>query len=173
MKFLQTGGPLGGVIGLDALDLHIDFDEMQGAGAMFGSGGIIIGDEDASVVDLIRLLVAFCQYESCGKCFPCRLGMTQLLDLMERVAGFEARPGDLDACERVGMTMKLGSLCAHGQLGFNPINSALKHFREEFETHVNEKRDPTGRTSTKFYSPKASRPYAEDFKGVQPLELVK
>ena len=171
MKLLQTGGPLGGVIGLDSLDLHIDFDEMQQAGAMFGSGGIIVGDEDASVVDLIRLLVAFCQYESCGKCFPCRLGMTQLLDLIERVARFEGRPGDMEACERVGTTMKIGSLCAHGQLGFNPISSALQHFREEFETHVTERRDPTGRTSTKFYSPKTTRPYAEDFSEAQPLKV--
>ena len=171
MKLLQTGGPLGGVIGLESLALHIDFDEMQQAGAMFGSGGIIVGDEDASVVDLIRVLVAFCQYESCGKCFPCRLGMTQLLDQIERIARFEGRPGDMEACERVGTTMKIGSLCAHGQLGFNPISSALTHFREEFETHITERRDPTGRTSTRFYSPKTTRPYAEDFQGPQPLKV--
>lgn len=172
LKLLQTGGPLGGVIGLDSLELHIDFDEMQKAGAMFGSGGIIVGDEDASVVDLIRVLVAFCQYESCGKCFPCRLGMTQMLDLVERIARFEGRPGDLEACERVGSTMKIGSLCAHGQLGFNPISSALTHFRDEFEAHVTERRDPTGRTSTRFYSPKATRPYGEDFVQEQPIEFV-
>ena len=172
MKLLQTGGPLGGVIGLESLALHIDFDEMQQAGAMFGSGGIIVGDEDASVVDLIRVLVAFCQYESCGKCFPCRLGMTQLLDQIERIARFEGRPGDMEACERVGTTMKIGSLCAHGQLGFNPISSALTHFREEFETHITERRDPTGRTSTKFYSPNSTRPYAEDFTGPQPLKVT-
>ena len=172
MKLLQTGGPLGGVIGLESLALHIDFDEMQQAGAMFGSGGIIVGDEDASVVDLIRVLVAFCQYESCGKCFPCRLGMTQLLDQIERIARFEGRPGDMEACERVGTTMKIGSLCAHGQLGFNPISSALTHFREEFETHITERRDPTGRTSTRFYSPKTTRPYAEDFTGPQPLKVT-
>ena len=172
MKLLQTGGPLGGVIGLESLALHIDFDEMQQAGAMFGSGGIIVGDEDASVVDLIRVLVAFCQYESCGKCFPCRLGMTQLLDQIERIARFEGRPGDMEACERVGTTMKIGSLCAHGQLGFNPISSALTHFREEFETHITERRDPTGRTSTRFYSPKTTRPYAEDFQGPQPLKVT-
>ena len=172
LKLLQTGGPLGGVIGRDSLELHIDFDEMQKAGAMFGSGGIIVGDEDASVVDLIRVLVAFCQYESCGKCFPCRLGMTQMLDLVERIARFEGRPGDLEACERVGSTMKIGSLCAHGQLGFNPISSALAHFRDEFEAHVTERRDPTGRTSTRFYSPKAGRPYGEDFLQEQPIEFA-
>ena len=171
MKLLQTGGPLGGVIGLESLALHIDFDEMQQAGAMFGSGGIIVGDEDASVVDLIRVLVTFCQYESCGKCFPCRLGMTQLLDQIERIARFEGRPGDMEACERVGTTMKIGSLCAHGQLGFNPISSALMHFRDEFETHITERRDPTGRTSTRFYSPKTTRPYSEDFSEAQPLKV--
>ena len=172
LKLLQTGGPLGGVIGLDSLELRIEFDEMLKAGAMFGSGGIIVGDEDASVVDLIRVLVAFCQYESCGKCFPCRLGMTQMLDLIERIARFEGKTGDLEACERVGATMKIGSLCAHGQLGFNPIGSALTHFRDEFEAHITERRDPTGRTSTRFYSPKATRPYAEDFLQEQPIDLV-
>ena len=89
--------------------------------------------------------------------------MTQLLDQIERIARFEGRPGDMEACERVGTTMKIGSLCAHGQLGFNPISSALTHFREEFETHITERRDPTGRTSTRFYSPKTTRPYSEDF----------
>lgn len=172
LKLLQTGGPLGGVIGLDSLELRIEFDEMQKAGAMFGSGGIIVGDEDASVVDLIRVLVAFCQYESCGKCFPCRLGMTQMLDLIERIARFEGKAGDLEACERVGTTMKIGSLCAHGQLGFNPIGSALTHFRDEFETHITERRDPTGRTSTRFYSPKATRPYAEDLLQERPIDLI-
>ena len=77
----------------------------------------------------------------------------------------------MDACERVGTTMKIGSLCAHGQLGFNPISSALQHFREEFETHITERRDPTGRTSTKFYSPKTTRPYAEEFAQAQPLKV--
>lgn len=172
LKLLQTGGPLGGVIGHDSLALHIDFDEMQQAGAMFGSGGIIVGNEDTSVVDLIRVLVTFCQYESCGKCFPCKLGMTQLLDLIERIARFEGRPGDLDACERIGTTMKISSLCAHGQLGFNPISSALTHFREEFQIHIGERRDPTGRTLMPFYSPKATRPYAEDLARGQPIEVI-
>ena len=172
LKLLQTGGPLGGVLGPDSLDVKIDFDDMAAAGAIFGSGGLIVGNEDTSVVDLIRVLVTFCQYESCGKCFPCRLGMTQLLDIMERIARFEGKPEDLDVCERLGKTMQIGSLCAHGQLGFNPIKSALTHFISEFEEHLNERRDPTGRTSTKFFSPKATRPYSEDFREVQPLEVI-
>ena len=172
LKLLQTGGPLGGVLGPDSLDVKIDFDDMAAAGAIFGSGGLIVGNEDTSVVDLIRVLVTFCQYESCGKCFPCRLGMTQLLDIMERIARFEGKPEDLDVCERLGNTMQIGSLCAHGQLGFNPIKSALTHFISEFEEHLNERRDPTGRTSTKFFSPKATRPYSEDFREVQPLEVI-
>tara|TARA_B100001013_G_C24465551_1_gene385272 strand:- start:397 stop:702 length:306 start_codon:yes stop_codon:yes gene_type:complete len=88
--------------------------------------------------------------------------MTQLMDIIERIARFEGKPDDLDVCERVGSTMQMGSLCAHGQLGFNPISSALKYFREEFDVHVNQHYDPTGRTSTKFFTPKSSRVYAED-----------
>ena len=126
LKMLQTGGPLGGVLGADSLEIHLDFDEMRAAGAILGSGGIIVADEDTCAVNLTQVLVAFCQYESCGKCFPCRLGMEQLLDIVERIARCEARPGDLEMVSRVGTTMEASSLCGHGQLGIRP-NQVRSH----------------------------------------------
>ena len=173
LKLLQTGGPLGGVLGADSMEIHLDFDEMAQAGAILGSGGIIVGDEDTCAVDLTRLLVAFCQYESCGKCFPCRLGMTHLLDMVERIAKFEGRPGDLELMERVGQTMQAGSLCGHGQLGFNPIKSAIQHFGDEFRLHLEEKRCPTGRCLEPVLTPRNTRPLnGEGSPGVAPVEIA-
>ena len=163
LKMLQTGGPLGGVLGADSLEIHLDFDEMRAAGAILGSGGIIVADEDTCAVNLTQVLVAFCQYESCGKCFPCRLGMEQLLDIVERIARCEARPGDMDMMSRVGTTMEASSLCGHGQLGFGPIRSALTHFESDFRSHIEEGRCPTGSCDLEPLSPRNTRPYGVDF----------
>ena len=163
LKLLQTGGPLGGVLGADSMAIHLDFDEMREAGAILGSGGIIVADDDTCAVDLTRVLVAFCQYESCGKCFPCRLGMEHLLELIERIARCESRPGDLELMRTVGETMEATSLCGHGQLGFGPIRSAFQHFGEDFRVHMEEKRCPTGSCLGPILSPKNTRPYAADY----------
>ena len=163
LKLLQTGGPLGGVLSSESMSIHIDFDEMRDAGAILGSGGIIVGDEDVCAVDLTRVLVAFCQFESCGKCFPCRLGMEHLLEITERIARFENRPGDLDLMRSVGDTMEASSLCGHGQLGFGPIRSALTHFESDFMAHIEEGRCPTGSCLGPHIAPKNTRPYAHDF----------
>ena len=136
IKLLQTGGPLGGVLPADALDMVLDFDVMAQAGAMFGSGGIIVADEDTSVVDLTRVLIAFDQMESCGKCFPCRLGMSHLLEVLDRICAGQAQPDDLALMERVGVNMRAGSMCGHGQLGFNPVSSALEAFGDEFRAQL-------------------------------------
>ena len=162
LKLLQTGGPLGGVLGADSLDIHLDFDEMAQAGAILGSGGIIVADDDTCAVDMTRVLVAFCQYESCGKCFPCRLGMTHLLEVMERISNMEGRPDDVHLCESVGQTMQAGSLCGHGQLGYNPIKSALNHFGEDFRAHIDERRCPNGGCDKPKLSPQNTRPFAYD-----------
>ena len=164
LKLLQTGGPLGGVLGADSLSITLDFEEMAEAGAILGSGGIIVADEATCAVDLTRVLVAFCQYESCGKCFPCRLGTTHLLEFLERIVRFQSRPGDLKLMESVGKTMQAGSLCGHGQLGFNPIKSALQHFDADFRAHLEEKRCPTGSCLNPMVSPRNTRPFAEDFR---------
>ena len=163
LKLLQTGGPLGGVLGAGSLDIHIDFDEMRAAGAIFGSGGIIVADEDTCAVDLTRVLVAFCQYESCGKCFPCRLGMEHLLEIVERIARCESRPGDMELMRKVGTTMEAGSLCGHGQLGFGPIRSAFTHFQADFRAHIEDGRCPTGSCGAPMISPVNTRPYAWDY----------
>ena len=163
IKMLQTGGPLGGVLTAESMSIHIDFDEMREAGAILGSGGIIVADEDTCAVDLTRVLVAFCQYESCGKCFPCRLGMEHLLEIVERIARCESRSGDMELMRKVGETMESGSLCGHGQLGFGPIRSAFQHFEDDFKAHIEESRCPTGSCNGPMLSPKNTRPYATDF----------
>lgn len=163
LKILQTGGPLGGVLGPDSMDIHIDFDEMREAGAIFGSGGIIVGNDEVCAVDLTRILVAFCQFESCGKCFPCRLGMEHLLEIIERIANFQSDATDLDLMKSVGGTVEGGSLCGHGQLGFGPIRSALTHFEKDFKSHIEDKVCPTGSCSNPKIVPKNTRPYANDF----------
>ena len=158
MKLLQTGGPLGGVLSAsDAnLDLALDFDVFRTAGAILGSGGIIVADEDTCVVDLTRNLIAFCQYESCGKCFPCRMGMSHLLEVLERISRLEGTDEDLALMRNIGENMQAGSLCGHGQLGFNPVSSALRYFGDEFEAHIREKRH-TGDCPEQVFSPRLTR----------------
>ena len=158
MKLLQTGGPLGGVLSAsDAnLDLALDFDVFRTAGAILGSGGIIVADEDTCVVDLTRNLIAFCQYESCGKCFPCRMGMSHLLEVLERISRLEGTEDDLALMRNIGENMQAGSLCGHGQLGFNPVSSALRYFGDEFEAHIREKRH-TGDCPEQVFSPRLTR----------------
>ncbi len=157
LKLLQTGGPLGGVLSAENLDIPLDFEAMAKAGAILGSGGIIAADQDTCVVDLTRNLVAFCQFESCGKCFPCRTGMTHLLEVLERICALEGRPADLELMRRVGGNMQAGSLCGHGQLGFNPVSSALREFGAEFDQHILEKHCATGKCQRPWYSPTQSR----------------
>ena len=157
LKLVQTGGPLGGVLKADSVDVILDFEVLRDAGAILGSGGIIAADEDTCVVDLTRSLIAFCQYESCGKCFPCRMGMSHLLEVLERICRLEGVPQDLDLMRKVGQDMQAGSLCGHGQLGFNPVASALRHFGDEFETHIIDRKCPTGSCLTPRYSPRQSR----------------
>jgi len=157
IKLLQTGGPLGGVLGAEQLDVELDFDAMARAGAILGSGGIIVAADDTCAVDLTRLLITFCQFESCGKCFPCRLGMTHMTEILERICRFEGVPEDLELIEKVGTTMAVGSLCGHGQLGFNPVRSALRFFGDEFKTHIEEKRCVAGVCSGEYLTPVRSR----------------
>ena len=157
LKLLQTGGPLGGVLSAEAADLVLDFDIFRSAGAILGSGGLIAADEDTCVVDLTRVLIAFCQYESCGKCFPCRMGMSHLLEVLERICRLEGTPQDLALMRSIGENMQAGSLCGHGQLGFNPVASALRFFQAEFDAHITERRCPTGRCPSVYFSPQLTR----------------
>lgn len=157
LKFVQTGGPLGGVLGADNIDLVLDFEVFREAGAILGSGGIIAADEDVCIVDLTRALIAFCQYESCGKCFPCRMGMSHLLEVLERICSLESELGDLELMRNIGGNMQAGSLCGHGQLGFNPVSSAIKYFGDEFDSHMIDHVCSTGRCLLPKFSPKLTR----------------
>jgi NADH:ubiquinone oxidoreductase subunit F (NADH-binding) len=157
LKLVQSGGPLGGVLGADNVDVLLDFDVLRAAGAILGSGGLIVADEDACAVDLTRALIAFCQYESCGKCFPCRMGMSHLLEVLERICRLEGSAEDLPLMRSIGENMQAGSLCGHGQLGFNPVASALRYFGHEFDTHIVDRTCPTGRCLRPNFSPMSSR----------------
>ena len=168
VKFLQTGGPLGGVLPADQMDIELDFGAMSQAGAILGSGGVIVADDRACAVNMTRLLVAFCQYESCGKCFPCRLGMTNLIGILERIATFESRPQDMELMRTIGQNMAAGSLCGHGQLGWNPVQSALRSFPDDFAAHMEEKRCPTGQCLAPVFTPQSTR---SRWTSAQPLEL--
>ena len=136
LKLVQTGGPLGGVVNSENIDLVLDYETFRNAGAILGSGGIIAADDRTCIVDLTRSLIAFCQYESCGKCFPCRMGMSHLLEVLERICDLQGTDEDLDLMRNIGENMQAGSLCGHGQLGFNPVASAIKYFPEEFNQHI-------------------------------------
>lgn len=157
VKFLQTGGPLGGVLPAEKMDVVLDFGAMAEAGAILGSGGIIVADERACAVNMARILVAFCQYESCGKCFPCRLGMTNLIEILERISEFKSLPEDLELMTSIGQNMAAGSLCGHGQLGWNPVQSALRFFPEDFAAHMDEKRCLTGQCIDPIATPQRTR----------------
>jgi len=157
LKFLQTGGPLGGVLGADNIDVLLDFEVLRAAGAIVGSGGLIAADDSTCIVDLTRSLIAFCQYESCGKCFPCRMGMSHLLEVLERLCRLEGTADDLDLMQKIGVNMQAGSLCGHGQLGFNPVSSALRYFGPEFDKHIVDHTCPTGTCLKPSYSPAQSR----------------
>ena len=144
IKLLQTGGPLGGFLGPSGLDVTLDLDEMASKGAILGSGGIIVGDENSCAVEIAKVLADFNNEESCGKCFPCRLGTKHMLDMLENMTRGRARDDDVGRMLAMGDTM-LTSLCGHGQLSVNPIKSAVQYFQEELEAHIIHKRCPAGR----------------------------
>ncbi len=169
LKFVQTGGPLGGVLPADQLDITLDLDVMAAAGAMFGSGGLIVCNEERSVVDLTRNLLAFDQMESCGKCFPCRLGTSHLLEVFDRLCAGQGRPEDMELMRRIGANMTVGSLCGHGQLGYNPVASAVRFFGEEFAEQCDPER---ARDLGSLVSPRATLRGAQ-LDGETPTALVK
>jgi NADH:ubiquinone oxidoreductase subunit F (NADH-binding)/(2Fe-2S) ferredoxin len=141
-KAVQTGGPSGGVIPESMLDLPVDFDELTKVGSMMGSGGMIVMDEDTCMPDVAKYFLEFLADESCGKCTPCREGIGQLLNILNRITQGEARAGDLELLEELSVTIQECSLCALGQSAPNPVLSSLKYFRQEYEAHVHEKRCP-------------------------------
>lgn len=142
IKAIQTGGPSGGCIPANKFDLTVDFESLTEAGSMMGSGGLIVMDEHTCIVDVVKYFLTFTSEESCGKCTPCRVGSQQMLALLNKITTGNGEVSDIEKLENLAHTIKEGSLCGLGQTAPNPVLTALKYFREEFETHVINKRCP-------------------------------
>lgn len=141
-KAVQTGGPGGGCLSTQFLDLPLDFETLQKAGSIMGSGGIIVVDEDTCIVDLARYFLTFTTAESCGKCTSCREGTKRLLDILTRITEGKGEEGDLERLQSISEVVMDSSLCALGRIAPNPILTTMKYFRDEFEAHIKEKRCP-------------------------------
>jgi NADH:ubiquinone oxidoreductase subunit F (NADH-binding)/(2Fe-2S) ferredoxin/ferredoxin len=141
-KAVQTGGPSGGCIPEEQLDMKVDFDELAKAGSMMGSGGMIVMDEDTCMVDVARYFLDFLADESCGKCVPCREGIRQMLKILTNISQGKGREGDIELLEELAQVTKDASLCALGKSAPNPVLSTIRHFRDEYEAHIKEKRCP-------------------------------
>lgn len=141
-KAIQTGGPMGGCLPSSNLDLAVDYETLGQAGSIMGSGGMIVMDEETCMVDIARFFMEFTQEESCGKCVPCRVGTRRLLDILTKICEGEGKDGDIETLEMLCEQIKQDSLCGLGQGAPNPVESTLKHFRDEFEAHIYEKRCP-------------------------------
>lgn len=143
-KAVQTGGPSGGCIPKELLELSVDFDELTKVGSMMGSGGMIVMDEDTCMVDVARYFVKFLVEESCGKCLPCREGLKRMNQILDDIVKGKAELESLELLEELAWVMKEASLCGLGKTAPNPVLSTLKYFRDEYEAHVLEKRCPAG-----------------------------
>ena len=141
-KAVQTGGPSGGCLPESLLDLPIDFDSLDEAGAIMGSGGMVIMDERTCMVDVARYFLDFTVIESCGQCVPCRLGTKQLLEVLEHICAGRGRKEDIDLLYELSHAIHAGSICGLGQTAANPVLTSLRYFKEEFEAHIFDKRCP-------------------------------
>jgi NADH:ubiquinone oxidoreductase subunit F (NADH-binding)/(2Fe-2S) ferredoxin len=141
-KAVQTGGPSGGFIPESMLDLPVDYEELTKVGSMMGSGGMVVTDEENCMVDMAKYFLAFTQAESCGKCTPCREGTKRMLDILEKITSGEGTEEDLVLLEELSYAVAESSLCALGGSAPNPVLTTLKYFREEYETHVKDKKCP-------------------------------
>ncbi|MCS7220341.1 MAG: NADH-quinone oxidoreductase subunit NuoF [Anaerolineae bacterium] len=146
-KAVQTGGPLGGCLPASQLDTPVDYDSLQAAGAVMGSGGMIVVDEDTCMVEFARFFLNFAAVESCGKCIPCSIGGTRLLEVLDRILEGKGTMEDLDRIQEIARYMQVGSLCGLGQLTPSPVLSVLRYFRDEFEEHIR-----TGKCGLKVYA---------------------
>jgi NADH-quinone oxidoreductase subunit F len=141
-KAVQAGGPSGGCLPAEALDAEVDYDSLIKAGAMMGSGGLVVMDETTCMVDIARFFLNFTRAESCGKCAPCRIGLKIMLEILERICSGEGREGDIELLEDMAYDIKKSSLCGLGQTAPNPVLSTLRYFRHEYEAHIKDKECP-------------------------------
>jgi len=144
LKAVQTGGPSGGCIPAEKMDLPVDYEALTRAGSIMGSGGLIVLDEDTCMVDMAKFFLSFTQAESCGKCAPCRVGTRAMLSILERITAGKGEMADLDKLETMAQTIKAGSLCGLGQTAPNSVLSTLRYFRAEYEAHIREHKCPAG-----------------------------
>ena len=143
-KAAQTGGPSGGCIPASKIDTPIDYDTLVEIGSMMGSGGLIVMDEDNCMVDIAKFFLEFTVDESCGKCPPCRIGTKRMLEILERITGGKGEEGDIEKLEILAKNIKTSALCGLGQTAPNPVLSTLMYFRDEYESHVRDKKCPAG-----------------------------
>ena len=141
---VQIGGPSGGCLTEEHLDLPMDYDNLIAAGAMVGSGGLVVMNEDTCIVEVARFFMNFTQNESCGKCVPCREGTKNMLKILERIVKGKGEMKDLETLEELAVAVKDGSLCGLGKTAPNPVLSTLKYFRDEYIAHIKDKRCPAG-----------------------------
>lgn len=143
-KAAQTGGPSGGCIPAEHLDIPIDYDNLIAIGSMMGSGGMIVMDEDNCMVNIAKFFLEFTVDESCGKCPPCRIGTRRMLEILDRITHGKGEDGDIEKLEKLAKNIKAAALCGLGQTAPNPVLSTLRYFRDEYEAHIYEKRCPAG-----------------------------
>lgn len=143
-KAVQIGGPSGGCMPESLLDTPIDYDSLIKAGAMMGSGGLVVMDEDTCMVDVAKFFLTFTQSESCGKCTPCREGTKRMLEILTAITEGRGKDGDIERLQKLAKSIKAGALCALGQTSPNPVLSTIRYFRDEYEAHIKEKRCPAG-----------------------------
>jgi NADH:ubiquinone oxidoreductase subunit F (NADH-binding)/(2Fe-2S) ferredoxin/Pyruvate/2-oxoacid:ferredoxin oxidoreductase delta subunit len=141
-KAAQIGGPSGGCIPKKHLDAPIDYESLTALGAIMGSGGLVVADEDTCMVDLARYFLKFTQEESCGKCVPCRIGTRAMLETLERICAGQGRAGDIEYLTEIGQEVKRSSLCALGGTAPNPVLTTIRYFRDEYEAHIYDKKCP-------------------------------
>jgi NADH:ubiquinone oxidoreductase subunit F (NADH-binding) len=144
IKAVQTGGPSGGCLPADRFGLAVDFDELAKAGSMVGSGGMVVMNEDTCMVDVAKYFLTFLQDESCGKCVPCRLGIDRMLEIITDITEGNGTPQQISLLEELGATVSQTALCGLGKTAANPVLSTLRYFRDEYETHISEKKCPAG-----------------------------
>ncbi len=143
-KAVQTGGPSGGMIPESLLDLPVDFDELTKAGSMMGSGGMIVMDDKTCMVDMARYYTTFLEGESCGKCLPCREGLRQMKYILDDITQGRGTEGDIELLRDISATLVDASLCQLGASAPNPVMSSIRHFRDEYEAHIRDKKCPAG-----------------------------
>lgn len=142
LKAVQTGGPSGGCIPVEFLDIEVDYEPLALVGSIMGSGGMVVLDETDCMVDVAKFFLEFTQAESCGKCIPCRIGTKRMLEILDRITSGRGKDGDIELLEELGNYLRATSLCGLGMTAPSPVLSTIKYFRNEYETHIKDKRCP-------------------------------